>query len=215
MRRFCFAVVLAFCAIAAYADSIPTYNLTQGSVTLTNITLGSSDDVFTFSNGQGVTIGGVDSFPPIGMSLIGGGGSGDPFLVLGFNLETANVNGAALFLFGSVNITGPTFTLPTSGTTFATTLPVLFSGSFLSCQGSFGPFGGCNPPSPNYLAQFNINGPGLLALSFTGVSLQGGGVVWQLSGATYTLTATPEPASIVLLGTGALAILGKLRRRKS
>ena len=214
MRRFCFAVVLAFCAIAAHADSIPTYNLTQGSVTLTNITLGSSDDVFTFSNGQGVTIGGVDSFPPIGMSLIGGGGSGDPFLVLGFNLETANVNGAALFLFGSVNITGPTFTLPTSGTTFATTLPVLFSGSFLSCQGSFGPFGGCNPP-PNYLGQFNINGTGLLTLSFSGVTLQGGGVVWQLSGATYTLTATPEPATMVLLGTGALAIFGKLRRRKS
>jgi len=47
------------------------------------------------------------------------------------------------------------------------------------------------------------------------VTLQRGGVVWQLSGATYTLTATPEPATMVLLGTGALAIFGKLRRRKS
>ena len=213
MRRFCFAVVFALCAVAAYGDGIPTYDLTQGSVTLTNITLGSSDDVFTFSNGQGVTIGGVDTFPPIGMQLIGGGGTGNPFLVLGLNLESANVNGTGLFLFGSVNITGPDFTLPTSGTTFTTTVPVLFSGSFLSCQGSFGPFGGCNPP-PDYLGQFNINGTGLLTLSFTGVSLQDG-VVWQLSGATYTLTSTPEPASIVLLGTGALAIFAKLRRRKS
>jgi hypothetical protein len=214
MRRFCFVVVLVISAAAAYGDSIPSYSLTQGSVTLTNITLGSSEDLFTFSNGQGVTIGGIDTFPPIGMNPIAGGGIGNPFLVLGLNLETANVNGAALFLFGSVNITGPNFTLPTSGTTFTTTLPVLFNGSFLSCQGSFGAFGGCNPP-PDYLGQFNINGTGLLTLSFTGVSLQGGGVVWQLTGATYTLTATPEPASVVLLGTGALAIFGKLRRRKS
>lgn len=215
MRRFCFAVVLALCAVAAYGDSIPTYNLTQGSVTLTNITLGTSQDLFTFSNGQGVTIGGVDTFPPFGMNPVAGGDTGNPFLVLGLNLETANVNGSTLFLFGSVNITGPAFTLPTSGTTFSTTVPVLFSGSFLSCPGSFGPFGGCNPPSPNYLGQFNINGPGLLTLSFTGITLQGGGVLWQLTGATYTLTATPEPASIVLLGTGALAIFGKLRRRKT
>jgi hypothetical protein len=215
MRRFCFAVVLVVSAVAAYGDSIPTYNLTQGSVTLTNITLGSSDDVFTFSNGQGVTIGGVDAFPPIGMNLIGGGGTANPFLLLGLNLESANVNGSPLFLFGSVNITGSTFTLPTSGTTFSTTLPVLFSGSFLSCPGSFGPFGGCNPPSPNYLAQFNINGTGLLTLSFTGVALQGGSVVWQLAAATYTLTPTPEPTTIVLLGTGAIAIFGKLRRRRS
>ena len=119
------------------------------------------------------------------MNPIAGGGTGNPFLLLGLNLETANVNGSTLFLFGSVNITGPAFTLPTSGTTFSTTLPILFNGSFLSCPGSFGPFGGCNPPSPNYLGQFNINGTGLLTLSFTGVALQGGGVVWQLSGATY------------------------------
>jgi hypothetical protein len=214
MRRFCFAVVLVVSAVAAYGDSIPIYNLTQGSVTLTNITLGSSDDLFTFSNGQGVTIGGVDTFPPIGMNPIAGGGTGNPFLLLGLNLETANVNGSPLFLFGSVNITGPAFTLPASGATFSTTLPVLFSGSFLSCPGSFGPFGGCNPP-PNYLGQFNINGAGLLTLSFTGVTLQGGGVVWQLTAATYTLTPTPEPATIVLLGTGALVILGKLRRRNT
>jgi len=66
MRRFCFAVLVLISAVAAYGDSITTYNLTLGSVTLTNITLGSSNDLFTFSNGQGVTIGGVDTFPRLG-----------------------------------------------------------------------------------------------------------------------------------------------------
>jgi hypothetical protein len=36
-----------------------------------------------------------------------------------------------------------------------------------------------------------------------------------VSSATYTLNTVPEPASIVLLGTGALAVFGKLRQRKS
>lgn len=148
-------------------------------------------------------------------SLVGGGGTGNPFLNIGFNLETSNVNGTTLFLFGVATITGGNFTLPTSGTTFSITEPVLFSGSFLSCQGSFGPFGGCNPPTPNYLEKFNINGPGSVTLTFTGVTLQGGGVVWQLSGGSYTLNAVPEPATVLLLGTGVLAICGKLRRRKN
>jgi len=213
MRRTCLLLVLALAITAAHADSVPTYNMTQGTVTLTNVGLGGSTDVFTFSTGSGVSIGGVDDFPPIGMDSISGGSAGNPFLLLGLNLETSNVNGTTLFLFGSITITGADFILPTSGSTFSTTMPVLFSGSFLSCVGGFGPFGGCNPGS-NFLGQFNINGPGTLLVSFTSVPV-GSGIVWELSGATYTLNAVPEPASIFLLGTGALAIFGKLRHRKN
>jgi hypothetical protein len=80
--------------------------------------------------------------------------------------------------------------------------------------GGFGPFGGCNPGAP-FVSQFNVNGPGSVVLTFTGTPLELGGVIWQVSSATYTLNTVPEPASIVLLGTGALAVFGKLRQRKS
>ena len=214
MSRTYLLLVLAFAIPAAHADSIPAYNMPSGSVVLSNINLGGFDTIFSFSNGNGVNIGGVDAGFSPGMGLVGGGQLGNPFLNVGFNLGTSNVNGTILYLFGLVTITGSDFALPTSGTTFSTTMPVLFSGSFLSCAGSFGPFGGCNPPGNNYLGQFNISGPGTLSASFTSVPA-GDGIVWQLSGATYALNAVPEPASIVLLGTGALAIFGKLRRRKS
>jgi len=213
MRRTCLLLVLALAITAAHADSVPTYNMTSGSLVPSNINLGGFDTVFSFSNGNGVTIGGVDAGFSPGMGMVGGGQSGNPLLNIGFNLENSNVNGTTLFLFGSITITGADFILPTSGSTFSTTMPVLFSGSFLSCVGGFGPFGGCNPGS-NFLGQFNINGPGTLLVSFTSVPV-GSGIVWELSGATYTLNAVPEPASIFLLGTGALAIFGKLRHRKN
>jgi hypothetical protein len=214
MRRICLIVIIALYAGAAHADSIPAYNMTSGSVVLSNINIGGFDSVFSFSNGNGVNIGGVDAGFSPGMGFLGGGQSGNPLLNIGFNLGTANVNGTILYLFGLVTITGSDFALPTSGTTFSTTMPVLFSGSFLSCAGSFGPFGGCDPLTPNYLGKFNVNGPGTLSVGFISVPV-GEGIVWQLSSATYTLNAVPEPASIVLLGTGALAILGKLRRKQN
>ncbi len=215
MRQVCMIAVLAmYVGSTAHADSIPAYNMTQGSVVLSNVSSAGFDTVFSFSNGNGTNIGGVDEGFSLGMSVVGGGQSGNPFLNIGLNLETSNVNGTTLYLLGLVTITGWDFALPTSGTTFSATMPVLFTGSFLSCAGSFGPFGGCNQPGPNYLGQFNINGAGTLSVSFISAPVANG-IVWQMSGATYTLNAVPEPASIVLLGTGALAIFGKLRRRKS
>jgi PEP-CTERM motif len=212
MRKLMVLAVLALSASLANADGIPIYNLTQGTVLLSNVTLAGFQSVFSFSNGNGASIGGVDDGFSLS-SLVGGGGTGNPFLNIGLNLETSNVNGTTLFLFGLLSITGSNFSLPTSGTAFSITEPVLFSGSFLSCAGTFGSFGGCNPP-PTYLREFNINGPGMVTLSFVGVPLQDGGVVWQLSAGKYQLSAVPEPATVVLLGTGALAILGKLRRRR-
>ncbi len=213
MRKLLVLALLAFSASLAKADSLPVYDLGMGTVTLTNLSLGGFNIVFSFSNGQGVSIGGVaEGFSPL--SLVGGGEPGNPLLnIFGSNLTTANVNGTTLFLFGTVTITGSNFTLPTSGTSFSITEPVLFSGTFLSCQGGFGPInGGCNPPGNNFLGQFNVNGRGTVSLNFLGVPMQDGSVVWELKGGTYTLSAVPEPATILLLGTGALAIFGRLRK---
>ena len=212
MRKLLVLALLASCTSIASADSVPISNLGFGTVTLTDVTIGGFDIVFSFSNGDGVSIGGLaEGFSAL--SFVGGGKTGNPLLnIFGSNLRTANVNGTTLFLFGTVTINGPDFTLPTSGTSFSITLPVLFSGTFLSCQGSFGSNGGCNPPGNNYLGQFNINGPGTASLSFLGVPTQDGGVVWELKAGSYTLNAVPEPASIVLLGTGVLVIFGKLHK---
>src|SRR5437667_6700534 len=122
MRKLLVLALFAVFATLANADTIPTFNMTIGTVTLTNIGLGGSTDTFSFSNGNGVSLGGVDDFPPVGMSPIGGGSTGNPFLLLGLNMETSNVNGTTLFLFGSETITGADFTLPTSGSIFSTTL---------------------------------------------------------------------------------------------
>ncbi len=213
MRKLLVLAFLAFSTSLASANSIPVYDLGFGTVTLTNISIGQFNIVFSFSNGNGVSIGGLaEGFSPVA-DFVGGGQTTNPLLnILSANLITANVNGTTLFLFGTVTITGPDFTLPTSGTSFSITLPVLFSGSFLSCQGSFGLNGGCNPPGNNYLGQFNINGPGTVSLNFHGFPEGDGRTVWHLSSGSYTLNAVPEPASIVLLGTGVLAILGKLRK---
>ena len=213
MRQLWITVLLVACAVAARADSIPVYDLTQGAIIVTNASSPFPVDAFSFSNGNGVTIGGIDRFPLIGMSIVGGGSAANPFLLIGLNLDTSNVNGQGLFLFGSVTITGADFLLPTTGSTYSVTVPVLFSGSFSSCQGTYGPFGGCNPP-PTFLGTFNINGPGTVSLTFLGIPLGGGGTVWQLTGATYALNSVPEPASILLLGTGVIAVCGKVRRRR-
>jgi hypothetical protein len=187
--------------------------MNSGSVVLSNINIGSFDTTFSFSNGNGINIGGTDNWSSC-LTFAPGGSSCNPDLVMGLNENSGNVNGTSMFLFGVVTIAGSNFALPTSGTAFSITAPVLFSGSFESCVGGFGPFGGCNPGAP-FVSQFNVNGPGSVVLTFTGTPLELGGVIWQVSSATYTLNTVPEPASIVLLGTGALAVFGKLRQRKS
>src|SRR5690242_17515393 len=108
-------VVTAFTlfSVAVHADSIPTYNLTQGTITVTGTI--NATDTFSFSDGNGVAIGGIDTSPPFEMDPVGAGGIGNPFLGIGLNLVTSNVNGAPLFLSGVVTITGPNFTAPASG----------------------------------------------------------------------------------------------------
>ncbi len=84
MRQVCMIAVLAmYVGSTAHADSIPAYNMTQGSVVLSNVSSAGFDTVFSFSNGNGTNIGGVDEGFSLGMSVVGGGQSGNPFLNIG------------------------------------------------------------------------------------------------------------------------------------
>jgi hypothetical protein len=66
------------------------------------------------------------------------------------------------------------------------------------------------------LATFNINGTGMGLFQFSYQPLDSTVGFWTLTSATYTMTSpVPEPGTVTLLGTGALALVGQfLRRRK-
>ena len=123
--------------------------------------------------------------------------------------------------FGDIGITmsGSPFTMPTGASllTFNVTLPALFSGTFDACPmldaSQVGANAGCFGPqglAPN-IASFAFNGRGFANLSFTNLGPQG----WRFTQGTYTLSSVPEPSSIMLLGTGAIALVGKFLRRRS
>ena len=209
MRKFVFLTVVALSAVAAYGDSVPIDNLPMGSVSLTPIDVSQFGINWSFSNGGSQTLSGIDSWGTC-IDFAPGGSSCNPNIVIGLNQTGASLNGSVVGIFGTVSIGGANFALPASGTTFSVTLPVLFNGSFSTCP--FNPLGGCT--ALNTTGIFNINGNGTVTLNFTGLQTANG-TVWEFSSGTYSLTSTPEPASIVLLGTGALAIVGKLRRGRS
>ena len=211
MRRVFLTVFLAMClSAAAHADSIPTYNMTQGTVVLTSVDISTFSIGWSFASGSGMSLSGTDSWGTC-LDFVAGGGSCNPNIVIGLNQSGALLNGSLVGIFRNVSITGANLLLPTSGTTFSVTLPVLFTGTFITCPYAGPPNGGCT--QLNTTGLFNINGTGTVTLNFAGFSGYSG-VLWQLTGATYTLNSTPEPASFVLLGTGALAIFGRRRWRR-
>jgi hypothetical protein len=114
-----------------------------------------------------------------------------------------------LLSMGGVNITGSPVTLPlTFDPTFVITVPVIFSGTFGVCP--LDPsLQSCTSP---VLATFTVNGRGTGQLIFTQIGFNGVSI-WQLTSATYTLSPVPEPSSLILLGTGAVALFGFARRR--
>lgn len=212
-------VLLAFSVAAA--DSVPVFDMTQGSVTVTTNTPHGYvvfDEVWTFGN-SGISISGATLSWASSNCLVWApaGSSCYPSIGITNNSPTPNIgtvsgsNSGIVFL-GGVGISGASLVMPVDSdlTAFSVTMPVLFSGSFNGCVvGYGGPTAGCNDANPVF-GVFNVNGPGTANLSFANFP---GSTTWYLSSGTFSFYSTPEPSGITLACVGGMGLILTLRSR--
>ena len=218
MKHFRWAIALLFATAAqcAYADTIPTFNITQVTVSV-GINDGSGDNVFFSLIGPGTNISGfggiscyfsycssIDSFAP-GTSLIPsigqisisnfasamvGGKTYDPYTEIGFtSLFSANVLGS--------------FTFPDN----------FYSSTFCVPASMSSPLGGIAGSGETF-TQFNLNMPagGSFCTSWNFDAASG---QYQFTKGNFVATTTvPEPGTLGLIVTGLTAMVGSIRQRR-
>ena len=213
-----------FFAADAKADGFPTYDLTSGTITTTSDNVGYTTAIFSLSQ-PGVTLAGITGNPSPCFGFTLGGNLCDPSLLL-YNGGTptpmaGSLNGGpTLWLFGAgIQMSGSPFLLPNNPSlaTFSITLQMSVSGSFTGCV-MVDPLNGCYDPSTGTvnptIAAFIVNGTGTASLTFENIGTPAGSSIWQLSQGTYTLSPAPEPATLLLFGTGALGLIARYKHRR-
>jgi hypothetical protein len=224
MRRLTLAVLMTTLATASvFADSLPTYSLTSGTVSLindANAALGASFVQYNFSGPGGLLLAGFSDVPAV-CFFIAAAGSCNPSTTTqpfdtgnSLNANAVGLSGLTLFSIGGIAITAAPVNLPVEPGPATLTLSELamFSGSFAVCPLNLQDFDGCGSPA---LATFSANGTGIGQFQFSYQPVAGTPGFWTLTSATYTMTSpVPEPSSLALFGTGAMALVGKLARRK-
>ena len=205
-----------FVSASASADSLPIFNITQGSAAVSPVYVGNVFGLVTFQfSGSGFSMTGTGSIgcgfcltpAPPGTALDSG---------LTIFSDPFNTGHATIFLengvvYQNAQIIGLTFTpvsfsLPgASQSTFSVVLPVTLFASTVGRSDCDFTMLDC----PTDIAIFNANSKATAFISFT--NEQG---LWNLSSAAFNLSPVPEPGTMVLSGSGLMALGGLIRRRR-
>jgi hypothetical protein len=210
MKRFQWAIAMLLAVVAqcAYADSIPTFNITQVTVSV-GINNGSGENIFFSLTGPGTNISGDagigcfdwcsfnnfspgDSLSPnVGQMFISlfhsallGGITYNPDSEIGFTSNfSLNVLGSIIF---PANFNGSTFCVPAS-------MPSSISGQAGSDQ-TFIQFNLKMPPGGNFCTTWNFNGG-----------------QYQFVQGKFVATTVPEPGTLGFMVVGLASLVGVIR----
>jgi PEP-CTERM motif len=177
----------------------PHFNLSGNNFTATSV--GGDTGNFQLQNScapcvAGQTLGVGGSF--IG-SQIGGGG-------------TATINGmsfSGLGYQGQIHLGGNQFVVPSVMTNVTITVPFTFSATLSGCAN-----GSCLINPVIFTVDLVGSGTATALLNFSGLDSMGRPIFF-FSTATFQFEEVPEPASILLFGSGVAFLTAKLRRRFS
>ena len=193
--RLAIATLLGACAQCAYADSIPTFHVTQATM-LMGPNDGSGDNIFFSFSGPGVTITGI-----AGMGC--------------FSWCSGQAISDSTVVFASQIFLTSFDTVILKGTNY--------DPMFLSLD-PFDAFGGLNPSVSGLVGsdtgplQFNLTLPtnGSWAFDFAPTTDQFGNPAFSFTDGEFSASApvpTPEPATVGLMLTGLAGIAGIARRK--
>ena len=217
MRSVVLLTALVSVAIAAQANDIPTFNVTQGTAVVTvspdvvgDLSINFGGPGFFMIGSGTVTDCGfcVHSAPPGYAGLTGF----NTITNSGPNIGSVGFGGVVynnVLFHGLVTIAGAgVFSLPTTiQPSFTITLPVTFSGQLMACPVT-SDLNGCASADIGTFNFQHLNGK--VTIDFVS-----GGGTYTFDKAIYTLNAVPEPTTLALVGTGSFLLLFRRRRRPS
>ena len=185
MKRLLWVLVLFVISPAVYADSIPVFNITSATLLFT-VNSGSGDNASFGLSGPGTVIFGEGSAVPfVGVDFI---------VSIQLGGQILDVNSTTL---GSTSLLAGSFLFPSDPqtTTFTVAVPANFSGLLMGSSQAFPTFGLKIPA-------------GKLFLTFD----SSGGQFFFSQGVYFA--TTPEPGTLIMVGSGLLAMGTLVYRRR-